>query len=312
MSKPKVSVIIPIYNVEKYLPECLDSILNQTFQEIEIICVNDATPDNSAQILEQYALQDSRIKIITHEKNGGLGAARNTGVAHAKSPYIAFVDSDDTIEPTFIEELYIAIVNNNADMSWCGIAKITEKGAFIDYKNIPEKSWSVQELLNCRSLHPSILPVWNKLFILDYFKNIEQLPIISEDLPAVAEYLTKCSKVVTVNKPLYNYRKRPGTLSAPDKQNPEHWNHFFYSNSLSLDILRKKFSRSTLFLQTKIRASSIFWRIETHQMYLSNSWKKQKTIKASHLNLCKLEDRLFQYIFSFYLSLYSFHFFSEA
>ena len=280
---PQVSIIVPVYNVEKYLPNCLDSILNQSFQDIEIICVNDASPDNSAQILKQYAQKDERIKIITHKKNEGLGAARNTGVAHANAPYLAFIDSDDTIKSTFTEVLYNAIIANNADMSWCGIANTNEQGDLLYYNNIPEKNWQIPEILNCLELHPGILPVWNKLFKYELFKGIKQLPIISEDLPAVAEYITKSKKIVTVNKPLYNYRKRTGTLSSPGKQKPEHWDDFFYSNGLSLEILRKSYSSKTLSLQTIIRASSIFWRIETHQMYLSNSWSEQKNIIRNNI-----------------------------
>ncbi|MDR0726563.1 MAG: glycosyltransferase, partial [Rickettsiales bacterium] len=92
--RPKISVIVPIYNVEKYLAKCLDSIIGQTLKEIEIICVNDGSTDNSTQILKEYATRDNRIKVI-QQKNGGLSAARNTGLKHASTELIAFMDSDD-------------------------------------------------------------------------------------------------------------------------------------------------------------------------------------------------------------------------
>ena len=105
MSDPKISIIIPVYNVEKYLRECLDSCVNQTLENIEIICVDDASPDNSIKILEEYQAKDSRIRIFRHEENKNLGAARNTGLANATGEYVWFVDSDDYIELNMVEEL---------------------------------------------------------------------------------------------------------------------------------------------------------------------------------------------------------------
>ena len=103
MNNIKVSVIVPVYNCEKYLKKCLDSLVNQTLKDIEIICVNDGSTDNSGRILEEYT--DSRIKIITKE-NGGLSSARNAGIAVAKGEYLGFVDSDDWVDLDFYEKLY--------------------------------------------------------------------------------------------------------------------------------------------------------------------------------------------------------------
>ena len=101
---PKVSVIVPVYNVERYLPECLDSLLGQSFQDFEAICVNDGSPDNSIKILDQYAQKDRRIKVITQE-NQGLAGARNTGLDHVKGRYVFFLDSDDTLPLDALEIL---------------------------------------------------------------------------------------------------------------------------------------------------------------------------------------------------------------
>ncbi len=98
MNHPKISIIIPVYNVEKYLRECLDSCVNQTLEDIEIICVDDASPDNSIKILEEYQQKDSRIRIFRHEENKNLGTARNTGLTNATGEYVWFVDSDDYID----------------------------------------------------------------------------------------------------------------------------------------------------------------------------------------------------------------------
>lgn len=125
----KVSVIVPVYNVEKYLRECLDSLVKQTLKDIEIITVNDGSPDNSLQILEEYATRDNRIKII-NQKNAGLSAARNNGVKAASGEFVAFVDSDDWVDLDFCEKLYDAAMCENADIA---------AGELICYEN-PQKN----------------------------------------------------------------------------------------------------------------------------------------------------------------------------
>lgn len=111
---PKVSIIIPVYNVEKYLRECLDSVINQTIKDIEIICVNDGSTDNSLNILEEYALRDKRIKII-NKKNGGLASARNEGLKYISGTLCHFLDSDDYIEPNLYENAINIFQNFNID-----------------------------------------------------------------------------------------------------------------------------------------------------------------------------------------------------
>lgn len=115
----EISVIIPVYNVEAYLSRCLDSVCQQTFKDIEIICVNDCSPDNSAEILSEYAKKDRRVKIITHDKNAGLSAARNTGLEKATSEFVYFLDSDDWIELDFLEKMHEAIVAKKFDAVCC-------------------------------------------------------------------------------------------------------------------------------------------------------------------------------------------------
>jgi len=113
---PKVSVIIPVYKVEQYLEECLKSVINQTFTDIEIICVNDCSPDNCGEILKEYSEKDKRIKVINNEKNSGLSYSRNRGIDISSGQYICFLDSDDTIEYNIINKLYCIAENNNLDL----------------------------------------------------------------------------------------------------------------------------------------------------------------------------------------------------
>lgn len=121
---PKVSVIIPVHNTEKFIEKCLDSVCNQTLSDIEIICINDASTDNSLEILKRYAAKDDRIKVVNFEENKGAAAARNTGIDAATGEYIGFVDSDDFIDAEFYEKLYNKAVDENADVA---------KGNIYDY-----------------------------------------------------------------------------------------------------------------------------------------------------------------------------------
>lgn len=122
-----ISVIIPIYKVEAYLKRCIDSVLTQSYTDMEIILVDDESPDNCPAICEEYAKQDSRIRVI-HKKNGGLSDARNAGLDIAKGDYISFVDSDDWVAPDFLESMYGALIRNNADISICGMVNHYEDG----------------------------------------------------------------------------------------------------------------------------------------------------------------------------------------
>ena len=124
MENIKISVIIPVYNVEKYIGQCLDSIVNQTYKNLEIIIVNDGTKDNSMRVVEKY-LSDKRIKIINKE-NGGLSDARNKGILASTGSYIALVDSDDLIADTFVENLYDACINAQAMISICAFKKFSD------------------------------------------------------------------------------------------------------------------------------------------------------------------------------------------
>lgn len=127
MNKPLVSVIVPMYNVERYLSKCLDSILAQTLQGIEIVCVDDGSPDASGEIAEAYAAEHENIKVV-HQENGGLGPARNTGIAHAEGEYVGFVDSDDWVSPDMYRHLYTVALSVDADIVVGGHCDASEEG----------------------------------------------------------------------------------------------------------------------------------------------------------------------------------------
>ena len=116
---PEISVIVPVYKVEQWLGPCVDSILNQTFRDFELILVDDGSPDNCGALCEKYAKDDPRVRVL-HKANGGLSSARNAGIEAAKAPYLAFVDSDDFVRPQYLATLRAAIRQYGADMAICG------------------------------------------------------------------------------------------------------------------------------------------------------------------------------------------------
>ena len=123
--KPLLSIIVPVYDVERYLPKCIDSILAQTFTDFELILVEDGSPDNCPALCDAAAARDARIRVI-HQKNGGLSAARNAGLDTARGEWVAFVDSDDTITPDFCEKLYAAVQDTGAQMVVCNYRQVDE------------------------------------------------------------------------------------------------------------------------------------------------------------------------------------------
>lgn len=168
---PVISVIIPVYNIEKYLPQCLDSVVNQTIKDIEIICVNDGSTDGCVKILQKYAAEDKRIQVINQE-NKGLSAARNAGLKAATAKYIAFVDSDDFVHPKFLEVLYQAIKTTNCDISGCDFTKIKNHKELKVSGNhkISIFSPAIDVLLNKKNfIH---FNVWNKLYNRAVLKDI--------------------------------------------------------------------------------------------------------------------------------------------
>ena len=206
-----VSIIIPIYKVEQYLVDCIQSVCNQTYKNIEIILVNDGSPDNCGKICDDYAKKDKRISVI-HKENGGLSDARNNGINIARGDYITFIDSDDYVETTFIEELYNAIEKNNSDISICNINVVDENGNKIGklgFKDniIVDGKQIVKGICEQKNIVESIV-AWNKMYSSKILKKYKY-PVgkIHEDEFLTYKILYQAESVAIINKYLYNYRK---------------------------------------------------------------------------------------------------------
>ncbi|MDP4142966.1 MAG: glycosyltransferase [Bacillota bacterium] len=211
----KLSIIVPVYNVEKYIHRCIDSILEQTFTDFELILVDDGSLDNSGRICNGYAGFDSRIKVI-HKKNGGLSSARNAGLDIAQGEYIGFVDSDDWIEKDMYESLYNAMLKYDADVTICGrfVVKRDEITAISD-------SEEVQVFNRFEALYELILDdinkinnfAWDKLYKKELFKDI-RFPEgrYFEDIFTAYKILLAANKIVHIKSPKYYYFQREDSI----------------------------------------------------------------------------------------------------
>ena len=215
-NKPIISVIVPVYGVEKYIAKCLLSIQQQTFKDFECIVVDDGSPDDSAEIGKKAVEGDERF-IFVSKPNGGLASARNFGLDHAKGEYIAFVDSDDWVEPDFLELPYDAIIREDADVCMLGINYVDEEGkSELLVNNLVRDYYEKNDFLI--SDHTVTQFAWSKLYkkeIWDEIRFSEEI-ITYEDV-YVTFRLLYGKKIVNVKKPLYNYLQRAGTLSRDIK-----------------------------------------------------------------------------------------------
>lgn len=208
MKKCKVSVIVPVYNVEKYIDKCLSSLVNQTLKEIEIIIVNDGSPDNSQDIIDRYVKKyPKKVKSYIKE-NGGQGSARNFGLEKAEGEYIGYVDSDDYVELDMYEKLYNKAIKNNLDIAICGSYNVTEDG---------DKTIELdRELFKDKKKNAFFgrMAVWNKIYKKELLlsSNLKfRSKLWYEDLDFTVQILSMAKKVGYVNKPFYNYLIRQGS-----------------------------------------------------------------------------------------------------
>lgn len=213
MADAKVSVIVPVYNVEKYLRRCLDSIINQTYRNLEIILVDDGSPDNSGAICDEYAEKDSRIRVI-HRINGGLSAARNSGLDVADGEYVAFVDSDDWLVDTFIEKLcekaeQDALVVSNL-LFWESDAKNQAAMAQRETETIDIcEFWQRTVGTECT---PYIV-AWSKLYPRRFFDHLRFAEgLFHEDEVILHHVIAQARRVHVIYEPLYVYRQNPASI----------------------------------------------------------------------------------------------------
>ena len=215
MIKEKISIIVPVYNVEAYLEKCVESILKQTYTNLEILLVNDGSTDKSGELCDKLALRDHRIRVI-HKENGGLSDARNRGIDEASSNLIGFIDSDDYIDEDMYETLYRQMVASKADLSMCGHYDV--------YHQIPEKqvaeikTWELmpEEAIKM-VMEAKILSVTavNKLYKKALFEQLRfRIGKIAEDAFIMVDLIHQCSKIVATNEKKYYYVHRENSITT--------------------------------------------------------------------------------------------------
>lgn len=213
MNDSLITVIVPIYNVEKYLRKCIESILEQTYQKLEIILVDDGSTDNSGNICDEYAKKDKRI-IVLHKENGGLSDARNVALDIVKGDYITCVDSDDYLARDYVEYLYLLLIKNGADISICSYKKVYTHNVQLD--NCQEKvsvfnaEAALKELLYQRKIVPS---AWGKLYRREMFSEIRYPKgMYYEDFAVIYKLLSECKKIAVGTQQKYYYLQRKDSI----------------------------------------------------------------------------------------------------
>lgn len=213
----KVSVIVPVYNVESYLEECLDSIIHQTFQCLEIILVDDGSSDRCPEICDRYALEDDRIRVI-HKENGGLSDARNAGMAVMTGDFVLFVDSDDYVAADMIECLMGIALEHGADIVECGFVKTessaTKRPPHSKVSNLgPPRIFSAEQALERLMLHELKQVVWNKLYISSVVDGLLfEKGRLNEDEFWTYQVFGKAGQVVQIENVFYYYRQQPESI----------------------------------------------------------------------------------------------------
>lgn len=206
---PRISVIVPVYKVEAYLSRCVDSILNQTFRDFELILVDDGSPDACGEICEEYARRDSRIHVI-HQENGGLSAARNAGIdwvfENSDSRYVAFVDSDDYVAPEYLERLLNATENTGCLISVCGIA-LTKGEALPETEEETPLVMSAEDYYCSGEIHDGrTMVAWNKLYDRSLFESLRYPKgKLHEDEFTTYRAVYQAGRVAVLSAPLYGY-----------------------------------------------------------------------------------------------------------
>ena len=210
---PIISVIVPVYNVEAWLGACVDSILCQTFRDLELILVDDGSPDGCGAICDEYARLDSRVRVI-HKTNGGLSSARNAGLDISRGEYVAFIDSDDYVNPCYLESMLRSIQEHEADLALCSVEKFWDDPSRVEYYHQPDKCLGHEQAvaLMVDSLWYHMIAC-NKLYRRSLFDDL-RFPegYIHEDEALFHHIIARCARIVSVSGALYRYRQISGSI----------------------------------------------------------------------------------------------------
>lgn len=277
----KISIIVPVYKVEQYLSRCIDSILNQTFQDFELILVDDGSPDNCGEICNKYALKDNRIKVI-HKENGGLSDARNVGLDIATGEYISFVDSDDVVHPQMYTRLYDLIQRTGAEIAQCEYVRFDKE---IEFQSLSEDAeeiicTNVEALDLLIESNRFVPPVWNKLYKRELFSNI-RFPKgkIHEDEYTTYKLFYEANKIAYLNLPMYYYFiNDSGIMRNLNVEHKFHWIEAIEERNLFL----KNKNLEPLYQKSNVKL--FFHLLKTRYIILRNKDINQRAVYLNLIN----------------------------
>ncbi|HEL1907892.1 TPA: glycosyltransferase family 2 protein [Streptococcus suis] len=204
-----ISVCVPVYNSSTYLRECIESIRNQTFKDLEIICVDDGSTDDSLEILKEFQRKDPRVQLIVQERNMGVGVARNRAIDLASGQYMSFIDSDDFIEPEMFEELYNKAIKNDAEIAICDVNLYSDGG------RLNKRKWftPIEGKAGPETLYKNTQPT-NKIASLDLIRRESFYFLEGNSDGVYVDLMVAAKNITSVHKPFYNYRIRANSLSS--------------------------------------------------------------------------------------------------
>lgn len=281
---PKISIVVPVYNVEAYISACVTGILNQTFRDFELILVNDGSTDSSGKMCDEFAVADNRIRVI-HKKNGGASDARNCGIDVAKGEWIVFFDSDDCFEHDIVQKLYDAVQRENADMAVCSIDLFNDD--CLEEKYIPNHFvvtpgiFSGSEILATGYIPTIYVTPCCKIFKKSLFDNLRYaVGRICEDEAIIHRILHRCEKIVVTDEILYHYRQIQSSVShtvSPKK----------------LDALYAFYDRFFFYKDNKIQNSDVvlnsyFWNLDNYYFRIEKNTESAPRLRECMKNTRKL------------------------
>ena len=270
--KPLISVIVPIYNVEKYLERCLSSIQKQTLTDFEVLMINDGTPDDSVRIASKFEKDDTRF-ILFNKKNTGVGMTRNFGIQHSHGDYLVFIDSDDFISPEYLEVLYRLCIDKNADISVCRYFYFFENSGktfpmpFLTRRGVFDRDSALKRLLH--DLFMRSFP-WNKMYKRELFtENNISFPALRcfEDVAAMCRLFFNSERVAVTSRYLYHYVKH--SESAMSTLNAEKLGDFYHCIIMTRNYIKAhgeydKFRRSINFFANKAYIANVYNILQMH------------------------------------------------
>ena len=282
---PEISVVIPVYNVELFLRACVDSVLKQTFRNFEIILVDDGATDASPAICDAYAQESESVRVI-HQANGGLSAARNTGLSAARGTYVYFLDSDDWIVPSALQKLHDIATRNNADAVLFEASVVDESGRSIDHKDYTEFYLRKLEYTDCRSgkhlffdllQNGDYVPAVPLIFMRREAVKIPFTPILHEDELFTPKFLYTLDRACTCGEALYVRRVRTASITSEKKTH----RHFFGMATASRELMRFPFADATL------KKYAITLAMSAISIYTQLSRQDKKSAKSEKQRLTK-------------------------